>query len=57
VRAEHHGDWPALAQLSLTQRELLDGMLAGTLGALEQLPGALETTNIEEIPSIPRQSR
>jgi hypothetical protein len=54
VLHEHHGQWPTLGQLSISQRELLGGTLAGALGALEQLPGALETTNIEEIPSIPR---
>ena len=53
VRREHHGTWPTLGQLTVTQRELLDGTLAGALGALEQLPGSLETTNLPEIPTDP----
>lgn len=53
VRREHHGRWPTLGQLTIAQRELLNGTLAGALGALEQLPGSLETTGLQEIPSIP----
>ena len=53
VRHEHHGTWPTLSQLSISQRELIDGTLAGALGALEQLPGALETTALPEIPTDP----
>jgi len=53
VLREHHGQWPTLDQLTMSQHELLNGTLAGALGALEELPGALETVNIEEIPSIP----
>jgi hypothetical protein len=57
VVRQHHGQWPTLDQLSMSQHELLNGTLAGALGALEELPGALETTNIEEIPSIPTTHR
>jgi hypothetical protein len=53
VRREHHGVWPTLGQLSTSQRELLDGTLAGALTALEQLPGALETVSLPEIPKDP----
>ena len=53
VRREHHGTWPTLAELSITQRELVDGTLAGALGALEQLPGSLEAAALPEIPNIP----
>jgi iron uptake system EfeUOB component EfeO/EfeM len=53
VRREHGGSWPTLAQLTMTERELVNGTLAGALGALEQLPGALETVNIPEIPRDP----
>jgi hypothetical protein len=55
VRREHHGAWPSLSQLTLPQRELLDGTLAGALGALELVPGTLETTRIPIIPPISRQ--
>jgi iron uptake system EfeUOB component EfeO/EfeM len=47
------GDWPALTQLSQTQRERVDGSLAGTLGALAEVPGTLETQNVPQIPTIP----
>jgi high-affinity iron transporter len=47
------GSWPALGQLSSTQRERLDGNLAGALGALEQVPGALETAPVPAIPQLP----
>jgi Imelysin len=53
VLREHDGRWPTLSQLTTGQRELIDGTMAGALGALEQLPGTLETTGIHEIPSIP----
>jgi hypothetical protein len=53
VRRTHHGTWPTLAQLSTVQRELIDGTLAGALGALEQLPGTLETTALPVIPADP----
>jgi hypothetical protein len=55
VRREHHGIWPSLSQLTLPQRELLDGSLSGALGALELVPGTLETTKIPVIPSISGQ--
>jgi iron uptake system EfeUOB component EfeO/EfeM len=47
------GDWPTLTQLSQTQRERVDGGLAGTLGALSEVPGTLETQNVPQIPTIP----
>jgi iron uptake system EfeUOB component EfeO/EfeM len=47
------GDWPALTQLSQTQRELVDGSLAGTVGALSEVPGTLETRSVPLIPTIP----
>jgi iron uptake system EfeUOB component EfeO/EfeM len=47
------GDWPTLTQLSQTQRERVDGSLAGTLGALAEVPGTLETQNVPQIPAIP----
>jgi hypothetical protein len=52
----NHRDWPALAQLSMRERELLNGGLAGALTALELLPGTLETKTPAPIPSLPRPS-
>jgi hypothetical protein len=46
------GGWPAVDQLSTTQRERIDGSLAGTLGALAEIPGTLETADVPVIPSI-----
>jgi len=51
------GAWPSLNQLTMTQRERLDGTLAGALSALELVPGTLETTNIPVIPTIAQQAR
>ena len=51
------GSWPALAQLSTAQRERVDGALAGTLSALELIPGTLETHRIPTLPSIPRTAK
>jgi hypothetical protein len=50
------GSWPALDQLSVTQRERIDGSLAGTLTALEEVPGTLETVSIPVIPTIASQA-
>jgi hypothetical protein len=55
VRREYRGSWPTLAQLTSSQRELVNGRLAGALGALQLLPGTLETTPIQTIPSIPER--
>jgi hypothetical protein len=54
MRADHGGSLPSLGQLSLTEREQLDGTLAGALGSLSQVPGSLETTPTPKIPKIPR---
>ncbi len=51
-----HGGWPALAQLSMREHELLDGTLAGALGALELLPGTLETKTAAPTPPLPALS-
>ncbi|HUB76833.1 MAG TPA: EfeM/EfeO family lipoprotein [Solirubrobacteraceae bacterium] len=53
VRDEHGGSWPTLGELSDSQRELLDGRLAGALGALQMLPGALETKTVAGFPPEP----
>jgi hypothetical protein len=47
------GTWPTLNQLSESQRERLNGTLAGTLGALAGVPGTLETTTVPSIPKLP----
>jgi hypothetical protein len=52
VHRNHHG-WPTLTQLTMRERELLNGTLAGALEALELLPGTLETTTAPPIPKIP----
>jgi high-affinity iron transporter len=54
VRAEHGGNWPSLSQLTPVQREQVNGTMAGTLGALSDVPGTLETAPIPVIPSIPK---
>jgi iron uptake system EfeUOB component EfeO/EfeM len=48
-----HANWPTLAQLTAREHELLNGTLAGALGALELLPGTLETTTPKPIPKLP----
>jgi hypothetical protein len=48
-----HANWPTLAQLTMREHELLSGTLAGALGALELLPGTLETTTPKPIPKLP----
>jgi high-affinity iron transporter len=55
VRREHGGVWPSLSRLTLAQRELVNGSLAGALGALQLVPGTLETARIPVIPPIPRK--
>jgi high-affinity iron transporter len=52
VRRDHSG-WPALARLTTHERELLNGTLAGALGALELLPGTLETEALTPTPKLP----
>ena len=48
-----NGEWPSLHRLAPRQLQLIDGTLAGTLTALQQIPGTLETTNIPDIPTDP----
>jgi hypothetical protein len=50
------GSWPSLQQLTTAQRERVDGSLAGTLGALAQVPGTLETVGLPVIPTIASQA-
>jgi hypothetical protein len=50
------GSWPALAQLSTGQRENINGTLTGTLAALQDVPGTLETMSLPVIPTIAQQA-
>ncbi len=52
IRRNHHG-LPPLGQLTIREHELLNGTLAGALGALELLPETLETKTAPPIPKIP----
>ena len=47
------GSYPSLHQLTPAQRQLIDGTLAGTLTALDQVPATLETHNFTTFPKIP----
>jgi high-affinity iron transporter len=53
IRADHHGVLPTLTQLTPDEQALLNGTLAGTLSALSDLPGTLETTGLPNIPKLP----
>ena len=47
------GSYPSLHQLTSNQLQLIDGTLAGTLTALSQVPGTLETKNFTTFPKEP----
>jgi hypothetical protein len=53
---DNHSGWPTLDQLTMHEHELLNGTLAGALGALELLPGTLETRAPAPIPKLPAPS-
>jgi high-affinity iron transporter len=55
LAAAHDGHLPSNEQLTQTQAELLDGTLGGTLEALSQVPGALETELPPQVPQIPKR--
>jgi iron uptake system EfeUOB component EfeO/EfeM len=55
LAAAHGGQLPSNSQLTQAQAELLDGTLGGTLEALSQVPGALETELPPQIPQIPKR--
>ncbi len=55
LAAAHGGRLPSNAQLTQAQAELLDGTLGGTLEALSQVPGSLETELPPQIPQIPKR--
>jgi iron uptake system EfeUOB component EfeO/EfeM len=52
----HGGHLPSNAQLTQAQTVLLDGTLGGTLEALSQVPGALETELPPQIPQISKRN-
>jgi hypothetical protein len=47
------GSYPTLHQLTPAQLQLIDGTLAGTLTALDQVPATVETSNFTTFPKIP----
>jgi hypothetical protein len=53
LRADHGGTLPTLGQLTFSERERLNGTLAGALVPLSQIPGSLETTPTPKIPKLP----
>jgi hypothetical protein len=53
----HDGSYPTLSQLTTAQHERIDGTLAGALGALQEIPGTVETTALPTIPTIASQER
>jgi iron uptake system EfeUOB component EfeO/EfeM len=53
IRRKHHGSYPSLAQLSIYERERVDGYVAGALSALDQMPGTLETELHHAPPKLP----
>jgi iron uptake system EfeUOB component EfeO/EfeM len=54
LKAQHGGQLPANSQLTQVQSERLNASIGQTLEALAQVPGALETTTTQSVPSIPR---
>jgi high-affinity iron transporter len=57
IRAHHGGRYPSLPELSINEREQLNGYVAGALSALEEMPGTLETKLRTPVPKLPDPSR
>lgn len=51
------GGYPTLDQLTITQRESINGTLAGALSALQDIPSTLETVGLPTIPTIAAQEK
>jgi high-affinity iron transporter len=51
------GRYPTLNQLTIDQRENINGTLAGALGALQDIPSTLETVGLPNTPTIAAQER
>jgi hypothetical protein len=49
------GTYPTLNQLTIAQRDSINGSLAGALSALEEIPGTVETVGLPNIPTIAGQ--
>jgi high-affinity iron transporter len=49
------GTYPTVDQLTIAQREHINGSLAGALTALEEIPGTVETAGLPDIPTIAEQ--
>jgi hypothetical protein len=49
------GGYPTLNQLTIDQRENINGTLAGALSALQDIPSTLETVGLPNIPTIAAQ--
>jgi hypothetical protein len=49
------GNYPTLSQLTTAQHERINGTLAGALGALQEIPGTVETIALPTIPTIASQ--
>ncbi|MGD1056602.1 MAG: EfeM/EfeO family lipoprotein [Solirubrobacteraceae bacterium] len=56
IRHRHHGIYPSLTELGSYEHEQLNGYVAGTLSALEQMPGVLETEVRRRVPKLPQPS-
>ena len=52
IRRSHLGSYPSLPQLSIDEREELDGYVAGALSALDEMPGTLETERHHAPPQL-----
>jgi high-affinity iron transporter len=51
------GSYPTLDQLTMAERERINGSLAGALSALEDIPGTVETVGLPHIPTIAGQEQ
>lgn len=51
------GSYPTLSQLTIAQRDSLNGTLAGALGVLDDVPGTLETVVPTPYPTIASEER
>jgi hypothetical protein len=56
ISRRHHGVYPSLTKLGSYEHEQLNGYVAGTLSALEQMPGVLETQARRPVPKLPPPS-
>ena len=57
VRWAHGGAWPREEAMTQAEHERVDGALGALLETLAEVPGELETEQIEAIPTIAAQAR